>query len=64
MSITEVIEGVRVDADQVSTYLSTLFDPADFVTFRPIETWKERGKKRTKVLFKQIVSIPANAAIG
>ena len=64
MSTAEVIEIAGVDTDQVSTYLSTLFDPADYVTFRPIETWTEGNKKKSRVLYKKVLSIPANAAIG
>lgn len=61
MSETEATEVVGVDADQLSTYLSTLFDPADHVTFRPIETWTEGNQKKSRVLYKQILSIPADA---
>lgn len=63
MSTSEATEIVSVNTDQVSTYLSTLFDPDDYVTFRPIETWTEEGKKKTRVLYKHVFSMPAYAAI-
>ena len=63
MSTAEATEIVSVNTDQVSTHLSTLFDPDDYVTFRPTETWTEEGKKKTRVLYKQVLSMPAFAAI-
>jgi hypothetical protein len=45
----------------ISDYLGTLFEPSDYVTFRPIETWVEHGKKKSRVLYKDICSIPQHA---
>lgn len=35
-------------------FLLALFDPADTILFRPIETWTEAGKKRSQVTYKQV----------
>jgi P4 family phage/plasmid primase-like protien len=36
-------------ASEAETFLKTLFLPEDLILFRPIETWAEGGKKRSKV---------------
>ncbi|MFN8705097.1 MAG: hypothetical protein ACK50J_00325, partial [Planctomyces sp.] len=64
MSTAEAVEVVGVDDQQVRKYLSTLLDPSDHVTLRPIETWTDGGKKKSRVLFNHILTIPAHAAIG
>jgi hypothetical protein len=61
MSIEQEPQGQATDCDPIYTYLTTLFEPSDFVTFRPIETWVEKGKKKSRVLYKQILSIPQHA---
>ena len=60
----EVQQTVGIDPEQITTYLSTLFAPTDLVTLRPTETWIENGKKKSRVLYKQVLSIPAYAATG
>ncbi len=57
----DVQASVGLDPEQITTYLSTLFAPTDYVTFRPTETWMEGDKKKSRVLFKQITSIPQKA---
>lgn len=58
MSTTVPTDAVACDGQQIDTYLSTIFDPTDMVTFRPIETWTEGDKKKSRVLYKQILTIP------
>ncbi len=43
---------------KTTAYLATLFDPTDHVTFRPIETWTEGHKKKSRVLYKQVETRP------
>ena len=41
------------------TLLTTLFDPSDLVLFRPVETWTENGRKRSRVDFGNVCYRPA-----
>jgi len=36
-------------SDPAIKLLTTLFDPADLILFRPVETWTENGRKRSRV---------------
>ncbi len=36
---------------QSNAYLQAIYDPNDFVTLRPIETWTENGKKHSRVIY-------------
>ena len=40
-------------ADAIIDFLSVLHKPDDWIEFRPVETWYETGKKRSRVLYKQ-----------
>lgn len=40
-------------AQIIIDFLSVLHEPDDRIEFRPIETWYEAGKKRSRVLYKQ-----------
>ena len=40
---------LEVAVETAVRFLSTLFDEKDVVLFRPIETWVENGKKRSRV---------------
>ena len=52
--------GVR----SAATFLSALFDAADIILFRPVETWIEAGKKRTAVDYRSTVyRFPKGASI-
>lgn len=41
------------------TLLTTLFEPSDLLLFRPVETWTEGGRKRSRVDHKNICYRPA-----
>lgn len=43
---------VRNQIETASVFLSTLFSPDDVFIIRPIESWTENGRKRSKVDFK------------
>src|SRR2546421_299405 len=40
--------------DDLRRFLGALFEPADCVLVRPIETWTEGGRKRSRVVYKEI----------
>jgi P4 family phage/plasmid primase-like protien len=53
-------KGQQVDADDPAIevgakFLSALFAESDTVLFRPIETWTEEGKKRSRVIYKSVI---------
>ena len=52
------------EGSQICTYLSILFEKSDFVTFRPIETWTELNKKRSRVLYDHVITAPRHAWTG
>lgn len=64
MSAAEQIDIANPDCNQFSVYLSTLFEKSDFVTFRPIETWTELNKKRSRVLYDHVLTAPRDAWIN
>jgi hypothetical protein len=41
-------------------FLTALFEPTDRVLIRPIETWTERGGKRSQVGYRQTRHWPAD----
>lgn len=41
------------DVEAAVQLLTGLFDPSDLVLFRPIETWTEGGRKRSRVDYRQ-----------
>lgn len=43
--------------------LTTLFEPTDLLLFRPIETWTEDGRKRSRVDRRNIFYRPAKAVV-
>ncbi len=43
------------------TLLTTIFDPSDLVLFRPVETWTEGRRKRSRVDFANVCYRKANA---
>jgi hypothetical protein len=47
-----------VPAD-VASFYGALFEPADLITTRPIETWIEDGIRKSKVLYEAIRHYPA-----
>lgn len=57
----DIQPSVGLNPEQITTYLSTLFAPTDYVTFRPKETWTEDGKKKSRVLYKQSTAISQKA---
>ncbi len=42
------------------TFLRTLFGEGDVVLFRPIETWTEANKKRSRVIYKSLIYCAAD----
>jgi hypothetical protein len=38
----------------VSRFLGALFAPADHILQRPIETWAEGGRKRSRVAWREV----------
>ncbi len=42
------------------TFLRTLFGEGDVVVFRPIETWTEANKKRSRVIYKSLIYCAAD----
>ncbi len=40
--------------DQAATFLTALFEPSDLVLFRPIETWNENGRKRSRADYASV----------
>src|SRR5688572_29546224 len=42
--------------------LRAIFDEHDNVLFRPIETWTDAGKKRSRVVHKSVIYTAANPA--
>ncbi len=45
---------------QAITLLTTLFDPSDLILFRPVETWTEGARKRSRVDYRNVCYRPAN----
>lgn len=43
------------------TLLTTLFQPSDLVLFRPVESWSEGGRKRSRVDYRNVCYRPAKA---
>ena len=43
------------------TLLTTLYQPTDLILFRPVETWSESGRKRSRVDFGNVCYRPANS---
>lgn len=43
------------------TLLTTLYDPSDLILFRPVETWNESGRKRSRVDYRNVCYRPAKA---
>jgi len=43
------------------TLLTTLFEPSDLILFRPVETWTEGGRKRSRVDYGNVCYRPAKA---
>ena len=43
---------VTTDSRQAVRLLTTLFDKSDLVLFRPIETWTEGGRRRSRVDYR------------
>ena len=39
---------------EVGQFIGTVFDPADVVLVRPIETWAEDGRKRSRVVYPAV----------
>ena len=39
---------------QAARFLKALFQPEDLILFRPIETWNEAGKKKSRVDYKGV----------
>ncbi len=46
---------------QAITLLTTLFDPSDLILFRPVETWTEGARKRSRVDYRNVCYRPAKA---
>ena len=46
------VDGVLAGLDSAIAFLNALFNPSDTIIFRPIETWVEDGKKRSRVDYK------------
>ncbi|QEL20684.1 hypothetical protein [Limnoglobus roseus] len=44
----------------IARFVAALFDPADTIVIRPIETWTEAGRKRSRVGYKLIRHWPAD----
>src|SRR5690242_20056256 len=40
------------DVDTATRFLTALFDECDLILFRPIETWIEAGKKKSRVDYR------------
>lgn len=45
------------------TFLQALFQEKDMILFRPIETWTEGGKKKSRVLYKSVIYRSANPMV-
>lgn len=41
--------------------LTTLFEPSDLILFRPVESWSEGGRKRSRVDYRNVCYRPAKA---
>ncbi len=41
------------------SFLTTLYEPSDLILFRPVETWTESGRKRSRVDFGNVCYRPA-----
>lgn len=68
---TNVQQQCRDEEDQMTDnlkvavqLLEVLFDPFDTVLLRPIETWTENGKKKSRVDYKHTYHNPLAASIG
>jgi len=48
------VEQVKAAAADGTRFLQALFEPPDLVGYRPIETWTEGGRKRSRVDYKGI----------
>jgi P4 family phage/plasmid primase-like protien len=44
------------------TLLTTLFEPSDLILFRPVESWSEGGRKRSRVDYGNVCYRPAKLA--
>ncbi|GIW97575.1 MAG: hypothetical protein KatS3mg111_0908 [Pirellulaceae bacterium] len=51
------------DAEAAVALLTALFDQHDLILFRPIETWTEAGRKRSRVDFRNVCYRPAKAVV-
>ena len=60
---TEVPSRCVTDTESAVSLLTALFDQNDLVLFRPIETWTEAGRKRSRVDFRNVCHRPAKAAV-
>lgn len=49
-------QGVSEEAAQ---FIRVLFEDGDFITVRPIETWVEDNRKRSRVLYRSGVAVTA-----
>ena len=47
--------------EQLEEFIGAMFEPSDFVELRPIETWEDDGKKRSRLLFRDRAWIRASA---
>lgn len=71
MDSASTVQGVLYGRHAIGTaelsdplkFLLALFDPSDTILFRPIETWVEDGKKRSRVAYKQVRYQLANPAL-
>ncbi len=49
----------QVMPDSAITLLTTLYEPTDLILFRPLETWTESGRKRSRVDNRNVCYRPA-----
>lgn len=45
-------------------FFQAIFEPGDYILFRPIETWTEEGRKKSKVDYKGIQYATAGGNVG
>lgn len=61
MSTATASPPASLNSESVRRYVTTLFEPNDYVTLRPVEVWVDGKGKQRRVLHEMTISVPSKA---